>query len=69
MKTEDMGKGNLDGVMVESMTEIGWTENNMEKEFTEMLKGRNRKENGQMEKESDGLNDYILICKVYLLII
>jgi hypothetical protein len=51
MKIEDMDLVNSNGLMEENMRAIGKTANNMAWEFIEMLKVKNKKENGKKVKE------------------
>lgn len=54
LKIKNTDSENSNGLMEEDTKDNGKTENNMEKEFTLMLKEKKKLENGLMEKELDG---------------
>lgn len=55
LKTNNMVTVSLNGQMEESIKEAGKMENKMEKEYMLMPLVSSNRENGQMERESDGL--------------
>jgi len=62
-KIKNMDMVNFNGQMAECIKEIGKMANNMEKEFTLMLKESRERENGKMERELVGLMNQMTLKK------
>ena len=60
LKIEDMDLESLNGMMAENMKAFGKMENNMDREFIKMLRGDNKKVNGMMGRELNGLIELLL---------